>query len=137
MSAASSSPADGLPVIEFVADLLGLPGMSRCALVALDEAGTLFTLQSLLDPDLRLVVAAPAALFSDYEFEIDDATADLIGLTSAEDALVLVVVTVGASVAESTANLLAPVVINRGNRRALQVVLSGTDLPLRAPLSVG
>lgn len=132
---ASSSPVD-LPVIEFVADLPGLPGMSRCALVSLDDGGTLFTLQSLLDPDLRLVVAAPALVFGDYDFEIDDATADLLGLTSAEDALVLVVVTVGASVAESTANLLAPLVINRTTRQALQVVLSGTDLPLRAPLPV-
>ncbi len=126
-----------LPLIEFVTDVPGLPGMSTCALVALDDAGALFTLRSLLDPDLRLVVAAPPMLFADYQVDIDDDTVALLGLEGPDDALVLVVVTLGASLATSTANLLAPIVINTRTRRALQVVLSGTDQPLRAPLPFG
>jgi len=130
------NPPD-VPVIEFIDDLLGLPGMSRCALVALDEGGALFTLQSVLDPDLRLVVAAPPLLFSDYDVELDDQTASRLELTDASDALVLVVMSLGETLATSTANLMAPIVINSRTRRALQVVLTGTDQPLRAPLPFG
>jgi flagellar assembly factor FliW len=132
----ATDPSADLPVIDFVADIPGLPGMSRCALVALDEVGALFTLRSLIDPDLRLVVAAPPVLFGDYEVDIDDDTAALLDLVDPADALVLVVVTLGQDLARSTANLLAPIVINTRTRRALQVVLTGTDQPLRAPLLV-
>jgi flagellar assembly factor FliW len=125
--------SDAIPEIEFVSDMPGLPGMSRCALVRLDEVGALYRLQSLLDPDLRLLVAAPPVFFADYAPQIDDATASSIGLESADDALVLVVVTTGGSAAEATANLLAPIIVNSRTRRAVQV-LQLEDLPLAAPL---
>jgi flagellar assembly factor FliW len=124
---------DTVPEIEFVAGMPGLPGMSRCALVQLDEEGALYRLQSLLDPDLRLLVAAPPAFFADYAPEIDDETAASIGLESPDDALVLLVVTTGGSATEATANLLAPVVVNATTRQAVQV-LQPDDLPLAAPL---
>jgi flagellar assembly factor FliW len=125
--------SDAIPEIEFVSDMPGLPGMSRCALVRLDEAGALYRLQSLLDPDLRLLVAAPPVFFADYAPQIDDVTASSIGLESADDALVLVVVTTGGSATEATANLLAPIIVNSRTRQAVQV-LQLEDLPLAAPL---
>ena len=125
--------SESVPEIEFVTDMPGLPGMSRCALVQLDEVGALYRLQSLLDPDLRLLVAAPPAFFADYAPEIDEETAASIGLESPDDALLLVVVTTGGRAAEATANLLAPVVVNARTRRAVQV-LQVDDLPLAAPL---
>ena len=51
----------------------------------------------------------------------------------ADDALLLVILTVGADVTAATANLMAPVVINARTRQAAQVVVDGT-YPLRAPL---
>ncbi len=50
--------------------------------------------------------------------------------------LSLLVVTVGASLAESTANLMAPIVVNTAAQVAAQVVLDDPGLPLRAPLTV-
>ena len=44
------------------------------------------------------------------------------------------VVTAGASPRESTANLMAPIVMYEPTRRAVQLVLSGSGLPVRAPL---
>ncbi len=82
----------------------------------------------------RFVTAAAEAFFPDYHPEIDDATAARLGLTAAEDALVLLLVTIAEEVTRSTANLLAPVVVNARTLEAEQVVLTGQDLPLRAPL---
>jgi len=42
----------------------------------------------------------------------------------------MVVITAG--VDETTANLLAPIVLDRDSMRAVQVVLSGSGLPVRA-----
>lgn len=138
VSADAGAPDEpALPVIEFVDALPGLPGMSRCALVQLDDAGVLYRLQSVIDPDLRLVVAAPSLFFGDYAPQIDETTAAAIGLSSVDDALVLVIVTLGATVAESTANLLAPIVVNSTTRSAAQVLQLEGDLPLHAPLVGG
>jgi flagellar assembly factor FliW len=123
-----------LPVIELVDAMPGLPAMAQCVLVQLDDTGALYRLQSVLDPDLRLLVAASPVFFADYAPEIDDETASKIGLEDAADALVLLVVTVGGSAAESTANLLAPIVLNSRTRQAAQVLQESAELPLKAPL---
>ena len=123
-----------LPVIDLVDAMPGLPAMAKCVLVQLDDTGALYRLQSVLDPDLRLLVAASPVFFADYAPEIDEETASKIGLEDAADALVLLVVTVGGSAAESTANLLAPIVLNSRTRQAAQVVQASGDLPLQAPL---
>jgi flagellar assembly factor FliW len=122
------------PVIELVDAMPGLPAMAQCVLVQLDETGALYRLQSVIDPGLRLLVAASPVFFADYAPEIDEDTASKIGLTDAADALVLLVITVGGSAAESTANLLAPIVLNSRTRQAAQVLQQSADLPLQAPL---
>jgi flagellar assembly factor FliW len=123
-----------LPELGFVVPIPGLGAARRYALTALDPDGVLFAMDAVEEPGLRLLVAQPWAFFPDYSPEIDDDWAAALGLAAAADALVFVVVTTGATPAGSTANLLAPVVVNRTTGAAAQVVLAGTDLPLRAPL---
>ena len=121
------------PVIEMVAPMPGFPDHQRFALVQLDDAGVLCSLQSVEDPSLRFLVVPPAVFFPDYSPVIDDATVASLGIASAEDAMVLLVVNPGDETGDATANLLAPVVVNLVTRQGGQVVLD-EDLPIRAPL---
>ena len=91
-----------------------------------------FELRSLQAPDVRFLVANPGAFFPDYGFELDSEAAEDLGLRNSEDAVTLVVLTIGDDAASTTANLLAPVVVNARNRSAAQIILSGTDWPVRA-----
>lgn len=128
-----------LPVLEFADGIPGFPAATRFVLVRLDDAGLVLDLQSVDDPSARFVVVPSVAFFPEYAPEIDDVTARRLGLAGADtadgDALVLLVVTVGASLAESTANLMAPIVVNTAAQTAAQVVLDDPSLPLRAPLA--
>jgi flagellar assembly factor FliW len=124
------------PHIEFVSPILGLSEHTRFTLVPLDEEGVLYSLRSLDEPGLRLVVVAPGRFFPGYLPEIDDETVAALDLRDATEAAVLCVVNPGDDAAAATANLLAPVVINHRSMRAAQTVLIGTDLPLKAPLMV-
>jgi flagellar assembly factor FliW len=126
-----------VPELHFVRPLPGFPGLTRFALVRLDEGGddedcAVFELRSLEVPDVRFLVGIPTAFFPDYAFDLDDAATADLALEAADDALVLVVLTVGADSASTTANLLAPVVVNARTRSAAQVILSGSDWPVRA-----
>ncbi len=127
-------PEIALPELSMSGGMAGFPDAERYALVEVPEACPLFLLSSLDEPGLEFVVVPPAVFFPDYAPEVDDASAARLGLTDAEDALLLVVLTV--SDAGATANLLAPILINQHTRAAAQVVLHG-DWPLRAPLPLG
>ena len=123
-----------VPELRFVAPLLGLEALRRFALVGLGDEVPLFSLTSLDDPEVSVLVLAPAAVFADYAPDLDAVTRAALGLGEREDPLLLVVVTAAESLEASTANLLAPVVVNPATMAAAQVVLTGSDLPLRAPL---
>ncbi|MGG5259646.1 flagellar assembly protein FliW [Phycicoccus avicenniae] len=97
-------------------------------------AAGLFDLRPVDDEGTGFVTADAGVFFPDYHPEIDDPTAERLGLTDAADAQVLLIVTVAEDVTRSTANLLAPVVLNTRTLDAAQVVLTGQDFPLRAPL---
>jgi flagellar assembly factor FliW len=130
----ASRTDDTMPEISLVEPLPGFPDARRFTLVELVEGGTLFALRSLDDAELRFLVVPPAPFFPDYAPEIDDITAHSLGLTDADDALVLLVVTPGDAPADATANLLAPVIVNARTRAAAQVVLPDSSLPIREPL---
>jgi flagellar assembly factor FliW len=157
--AQEGAPVGGeVPEIELLRPLPGFPDLTRYVLVrigsgdadAAPECGesapesgeaelesgeaepVLYELRSLERPAVRFLVAVPTAFFPDYSFELDGGACAELELTEAEEAVVLVLLTIGDDSTSTTANLLAPVVINARTRSAAQVILSGTDWPVRA-----
>ena len=131
MSAVMTEP--DLLELTVLGGLAGFAGAERFALVEVSETSPLFRLCSLDQPGLEFLVVPPPVFFPGYAPEIDDVSAVRLGLSDVEDALLLIILTVGSDVSAATANLMAPVVINARTRRAAQVVVEGT-YPLRAPL---
>lgn len=130
-----------LPDLVFVRPMPGFPGLTRFVLVRLREDGAvdgkgdvavLYELRSLEQPEVRFLVAVPTPFFPDYEIELDATACADLDLHDASDALVLVLLTVDPPTGGATANLLAPVVVNARTRDAAQVILSGSDWPVRA-----
>jgi flagellar assembly factor FliW len=130
-----------LPEIRFVRPVPGFPGLTRFVLVRLgdetddDDTAVLYELRSVERPEVCFMVAVPAAFFPDYDVELDAHACDDLGLSDAGDALVLVVLTIGSDPSATTANLLAPVVVNARTRAAAQVILSGSDWSVRAAVA--
>lgn len=122
-----------LPTIELAAPLPGFPGFRRFVLVRLDDDGLLYAFTSMEDSDLRFLVIPPASFFPDYAPEIDDEALEMLGSPDPDNLLLFLVVT--ASETGTSANLLAPIVVDQVNRKAVQVVLTGSGLPVRAPMS--
>ncbi len=115
---------EAVPELEFATGLPGFPEAHRFMLVRLGDADSPFSiLRSLDHAELEFVVAPPGMFFPDYEPEIDDSVAGRLRLDSADDALLLVIITVAEQPANSTANLLGPIVVNRHTRSAAQAVL--------------
>jgi flagellar assembly factor FliW len=104
-------------------------------LAAADADAVLFEMRCVEKPELSFLVGVPRAFFPDYSIEIDDQSCDDLDLKDQSDALVLVILSTGADPASTTANLLAPVVINGKTRQAAQIILNGTEWPVRAKIA--
>lgn len=129
------APLPAVADVHFIMPLPGFPEARQFVLEPVDEhAGVLSILRCADQPGLEFVVALPEAFFPDYAPELDDATAERLGLTSAEDALVLVILTVAERIESTTANLMAPVVVNRRTGEAVQALLVSSDYDIRTPL---
>jgi flagellar assembly factor FliW len=129
--------APEIPVIELAQPLPGFPGRERVAHMEVEQQpddGVLCSLTSLDDPGLRFLVVPPAPFFPDYSPEVDETVLTDLGSRSADDLVVLCVLTAGDSLASTTANLAAPVVLDVATHRAVQVVLDDPALSVATPL---
>jgi flagellar assembly factor FliW len=131
----TSEVLEDTPVLRFAAGLPGFAGAHRFALVeSFGPESPFAMLRSIDDPDLAFVVAHPTPFFPGYAIDLDDAEVDGLGLRRAEDAIVLLIVTLGETLEDSTANLLGPIVVNRGTGEAMQVVLPAGGTATKTPL---
>ncbi len=81
-------------------------------------------LQSVQTADLAFLMTNPFLFFPEYEFELEDAVQENLGITKQEDLCIYVLLTIPAGkVSEMTANLMAPIVIHVENHKASQIVL--------------
>jgi flagellar assembly factor FliW len=125
-----------LPTLDIGGSLIGFPEAHRFALVRVaPDNEVLFRLAAVDVEGLEFVAAAPYPFFPDYAPEIDDTTAERLELTDAADAMLLVLLTVGPTLATTTANLFAPIVVNVHTRRAAQVTLVNAGYSLKEPLA--
>jgi flagellar assembly factor FliW len=126
-------PMMGLPTIDLAVPMPGFPAHRQFVLVRLNDDGLLYAFTSVDDPELRFLVAPPEPFFPDYAPEIEDEVFAALNTKDADRLLVMVVITAG--VDETTANLLAPIIVDRDSRRAMQVVLQGSTMPVRAVMN--
>ena len=104
--------------------LLGFPQSKRFSMSAWGAEDGPFLLMKSLDDSSEFLVADPDAFFPDYEPEIDLETAEWLGISTPDEAIVLVIISVPDQAEQATANLLGPLVINRATRRSMQMVLN-------------
>jgi flagellar assembly factor FliW len=109
----------------------GLPGFLEeqefILLPIAEDQNVFFILQSVKTAGLAFVVANPFVFFSEYEFNLDEGSKDLLKLESERDVLIFVILNIKTPFEHSTANLLAPIIINSKENLAKQVILHDTD----------
>lgn len=128
MKFANSMDIEVLPVrmeniIHLPLGLLGFEEIKRYVLLVNPEEAPFRWLQVLDDPNMAFIVVSPFEILPDYAPDISGEDVEFIGLKTAEDALVLNIVTLRAG-GKATMNLKGPVVINRHTLLGKQVVLN-------------
>ncbi len=116
--------------LEFPQGLPGFESRRRFVATRAPSSDPLVYLQSIEDPGLCFITAPAAAVAPDYRLEIRAEDLSVLGLPSERQPRVgrevLCLIVLSLREAGPTANLLAPVVVNPRNRRAVQAISQRT-----------
>lgn len=110
-------------VLNFEKGIPGFPDEKKFIILPLNEDGSFSVMQSVESAGLALVIASPFDFFNDYDFQLEDSIVEEIGLKSENDVVVYAILTVEDPFEKTTANLQAPIIINKANNKAKQVIL--------------
>ena len=124
--------------LNFVRRLLGFPESTTYVLVEV-EATPYMWLQSVDESEVAFLATSPFLFFPSYDLVLGDEEQAAIEVEDPDQVEVLTLLTVhrdGDQAQTITANLLGPIVVNSGSRKALQVVLDNPDYSTRVPLVV-
>ncbi len=109
-------------VVHFQKGILGFERLSKFALLPYREDSPFFLLHSIEEPDLCFVVTNPDWFRPDYKVEINEDDMRELAALGCEEISVFAIVTVPENPKDITANLLAPLLVNRKNGYAKQTV---------------
>ena len=118
--------------LTFVTPPPGFAPLTDFSLDKIEGADGLYSLRATEAPGTRMFVVDAGVHLTDYQPVISTEQCTALALTVPEDAFVLVVVNPGE--AGTTANLMAPIVVNATTGACAQVILDGQDWPLQATL---
>ncbi len=108
-------------LLTFPQGLPGFDGLTRFALFHDEEHPSIFYLQSVDDPAVRLPLTSPHWFRVDYQITVDDQESALLQADSAEDLEILVILCEDEN--GLRANFRAPVIVNTRQRIAIQKLL--------------
>lgn len=115
----------------------GIPGFveeKQFVILPLSEDSPFVAPQSVTSENLAFIVVSPFIFFKNYEFDLDEATAELLDIDKIEDVEVMTLLTMADPFEKTTANLLAPIIVNRKNMLAKQVVLHDSPYTTKHPI---
>lgn len=127
---------DASKIIHFENGIVGFPDLKNFALVYDIEKGDnvgIRWMQSLDEPAFAMPVIDPLIVCPDYNPQVDEELLKPLGNLKEEETLILATVTVPKNVKEMSANLMAPLIINAEEKKAVQIILDG-DYKVKYPI---
>ena len=121
-------------ILHFEKGIPGFPSQTKFVQIPLTEDGLFQVLQSITDAEIGFIITDPFFFKKDYDFVLEDGVVESLEIQRTEEVKVSVIITPQEPFNESTANLQAPVIINKSNNKARQVILTNTTYLTKHPL---
>lgn len=119
---------DKSQIIEFPKGILGFKDSKEFVIIDLEDTNFFSFLQDIKNEMVSFLVINPWNFFEDYDIELPDDKLENININPKGNNLMEIynIVTLSNNFNESTANLLAPVVINLEDKKGKQFVLNNS-----------
>lgn len=122
-------------IFDFIIPIIGFNDLKKYTIIDYKPDSPFKWLQSVEEPSLAFPVTLCSFFGIDYKFDIPDEEAEKLEIESPDDIFVCNIATIPASNPEgATINMVAPVVVNLANKKAMQIVLKNTEFEVRYKL---
>ena len=122
-------------IFNFVSPIIGFNEHKNYTIIDYKPDSPFKWLQSMEDMDLAFPVTLCSFFNIDYQFDIPDEEAQKLDIQNPDDVFVCNIANIPMSNPQgATINMLAPIVINIKNKKAMQLVLENTDFQVRYKL---
>ena len=122
-------------IFNFVAPIIGFNDLKEYAIVDYKPDSPFKWLQSVEDMELAFPITLCSFFGIDYQFDIPDEEAQRLEITSGDDVFVCNIANIPSSNPQgATINMLAPIVVNIVNKKAMQIILKNTEFEVRHKL---
>ncbi len=122
-------------IFNFVGPIIGFEDLKEFALIDYKPDSPFKWLQSIEEMDLAFPVTLCSFFGIDYKFDIPDDEAQKLGIENVDDVFVCNIANIPASNPhDATINMLAPLVMNISNKKAMQIILKNTNFEVRYKL---
>ena len=122
-------------IFNFVCPIIGFNDLKQYTIVDYKPDSPFKWLQSMENMELAFPVTLCSFFGIDYKFDIPDEEAEKLGIENADDVFVCNIANIPSSNPQgATINMLAPIVINLQNKKAMQIVLKNTNFEVRHKL---
>ncbi|MFZ7101352.1 MAG: flagellar assembly protein FliW [Peptococcaceae bacterium] len=112
-------------IIHFPQGIMAFEEMKKFFIIENENKDVPFAwLQSVEDGELAFVIINPFLFRPDYELDIPEAVVEELKIAETEDVAIFAIVVVPEDLKKTTANLLAPLVINTKNLLGKQIILN-------------
>lgn len=114
---------DELQVIDFPDGILGFDFIKKFVILDAEDEGSPFKwMQAFEEKDLAFVIIRPVDFMESYELVISQNDFEAVKADSADDLIVLAIVTIPENPKDMTANLQGPIIINPAKRLGRQAI---------------
>lgn len=120
-------------LIRFPNGIVGFETIHEYALLP-DPAGGIQWLHATSGDPVAFPVLDPFLVWPDYNLTVSDAEAERLGLERSQDAQVLAIITPRDDPEQISANLRAPLVVNRLTRIGIQIILQDAEYSVRTSI---
>lgn len=121
-------------IIRFPSGLMGFEDHKEFILLEIPDNPHFKVLQDINEAYIGFLVINPWDFFASYDIVIPNDELKKIEITDKKDFVLYSIVTLGSSFDKSTANLIAPVVINTHRKTGLQYILNDGEYTTKHPL---
>ncbi|MBU5307854.1 flagellar assembly protein FliW [Clostridioides mangenotii] len=122
--------------IKFRKPLLGFDNLVEFEIVDVEINRIFKEVNSLEDENIGFLAISPFDMDDNYEIKLSDNDIKELEIENPEDVLLLNIITLGDSLATSTVNMRAPIVINIKNKLASQIVIQNDKYDIKAPFNL-
>ncbi|WAA09789.1 flagellar assembly protein FliW [Fervidibacillus albus] len=121
-------------IVIFEKGIPGFPDENRFVFFPLMDDELYTVMQSVQTPNIAFVVIIPFLFFNNYEFDLEDGIVQQLDIERPDDVQIYTILTLRDPFDQTTANLQAPIVINRKNKKGKQVILNSDAYSTRQRL---